>query len=331
MAVITELWTGRRGDFNDQAVRKYTRVFRVFFASGLEGPLDVVNLAGLPHAGDPYVGASGETDPDAWCRTAQPTQDADDPRYWTVTYEYSSETADNQDQGAASNQTGNGGSGGMPRDPMQRSPVVRWGKQNFSRAVEVDTLTLKPICNSSGEPFDPPPEVEQAYLTLSIVRNEANYDPDKALRYTNAVNDAAWTVAGKNFVADEARCLGITADLKFEQGAIFWSVAYEFVFNKVDFLGPEIRGGWTMRIADRGHYSQQNGKFNFADPTSSQNPLPGDLSASKPKKPRDALDGSILGGIIFLDGNGAPLEIGAKPVYLPFSVYRYEDFSALNL
>lgn len=345
MATYNEIWSGRVGDFNDQAVRNYTRVFQVRFtvAEIAAGPLSVVDIIGLPRAGDIYIGKNGETDIGAWCRSANAKQDGDDPRFWTVEYKYSSEASDSEDPATEASSGSSSSSGGTPRDPLLRAPTIRWGKMSYTRA-EAKALGFRldaegvPIfdtvtpATSAGEPYDPPLEREVTVLTLTITINKAEFDPVEAAEYGDAVNETTFTILGDQWPLAAVRCMGITGDFRYEQGISYWMTTYEFAFRHVtgDGSNPLPGEGWWEWKLDAGHYAQKTYKWTFTTDEAADGG-PSMVVTAENTVLRDVTDLSPVNGLVLLDGLGKALEIGEAPVFRQFMVYPLKDFNLLNI
>lgn len=114
--------------------------------------------------------------------------------WWRVTVEYAA--PDSNDDGGAEEVLGD--------DPENIAPVFSWGQNNFQRTIFIDkTLPADggplPIVNSAGEGFTTLPKVTDSFLTLTVTRRTANFDPLVACDLVNHLNDAPLTLDGTLF------------------------------------------------------------------------------------------------------------------------------------
>src|SRR5262249_15878222 len=73
--------------------------------------------------------------------------------------------------------------------PLFKRPDVRWGFANFQRpGIWTIDNPSRAIVNSAGEPFDPPVEIDDSRLVLTLVRNEPAFAPLTSLLYKDAIN-----------------------------------------------------------------------------------------------------------------------------------------------
>jgi hypothetical protein len=176
--------------------------------------------------------------------------DADAPWFWSVVVTYSTRSVDPDRQNKDKDQS-----------PLFEPPVIRWGKtvatvpfivaadDSFVLIVRdgevvgktsfADIGTPSPVQNSAGEQHDPAYEVEVRRQVLTIDRNEASFDPDRADRYMDTTNSR--TFFGRD--PGTMRCTDFTGERDFKKGVAFAKVHYEFE-HKED--------GWDIDIPDVG-------------------------------------------------------------------------------
>lgn len=211
-----------RATIDDGFHRTYTRVFLVKTTSTQDGPLTVTLATGVPRVWDPYT-TNTDTDLGALCKSvsAQPT---DSPFLWEVTVEYDSVVREE---------------GQQAENPLARPADIDWSFVPYVKAAQRDVFGL-PILNSAGQPFDPPPEMDDRRIQLTIQRNEETFDPLQAFEFQDATNSdvffgggiAAWKVMSIKANGPHS-----------ENGVSFWRVTYEFEFR---------REGWFLRTLDQG-------------------------------------------------------------------------------
>lgn len=65
-----------------------------------------------------------------------------------------------------------------------------------------------PIVTSSGGSFTSLPQIDNAYLSCTVSRNENAYDPDDALAIINHINDDVFSIDGNSYPAGFVKCKG---------------------------------------------------------------------------------------------------------------------------
>lgn len=335
---VKEIWPGRRGRRTSKGVKEYTRVFRVIVTGAdadiKTGAKAIRNAAGIPRIGDTYEGADGETDISALCNAVEP-ENTDQPHVWTVTVEYSTRTSNTDPTQNSGDDSGAGGSGsGGSQDPTLRPPKISWGQAHASRSIVA--LGGRPLCNSAGQPFMPPPEIDVALPVLRITKNMPTFDAHRAATYTNAINASSWTILGETWAPYEAKCTGITGESEWEGTFAFVAVTYEFTF------APDF--GWLHRPLDYGSYETDHpvneatfspgAGFIFTQP--GPPPAP-DENGCRPKlKLIQDASGTPIADEFFLDGHGKKLKCDGNgdllpPHFLEFHIFREVDFDTLGL
>jgi hypothetical protein len=173
----------------------------------------------IPARGDFFIDQGGVPDVDLRVISRTPRQ-TDDIYTWEVEVEYSTDFLDDD-------------------NPLLRDPEAEWSSITVRRAIQRDSRG-RPVRNSAGIAFEPPPEVEEIIPVLKYARNEATFDPAIIKAYENHVNDAEWN----NNDVYTVLCANIGAR-KVKEGdwPSFWRVSYEFRFRTE---------GWELRILDNG-------------------------------------------------------------------------------
>lgn len=305
----------RTAEVDEKSGRKYTRVFRVRTDDMADGPI-VAFAPGIPRRGDVYVDSNGNYDYWARCISGSVSPVGENPTTWEVTVHYSSQSPDaSLRHEYAGNKLGVPGAGETKpgersEDPLLRPPEVSWSHEDFRRSIltgdfinsatgEVD-IEDAVIANSAGDPFDPPPEVDDAHLILTVVRNQPFYDPLLAFDYKNAVNSDTFL----GFPPGVAKVREFTGQSAFENNKAFAKVTLRFEFRME---------GWDLRLLDAGYagywMADKTVKATFVDrfahPFASISPM---------------------------DGKGNRLPDGSTDfVYLRWRVNRYMPFAIFGL
>lgn len=277
MAIVSvnEHWENRKKTMALDKTSTYTRTWVVLTDNPLDGQFLVLAAAGIPTIGTPYE-TSTEDDSTAYVISREAVQDAIDPRRWVVTIEYT-------------NRSGN---------PLAADLELSWSSAAVNVPVVFDSNS-EAVVNSAGEPFDPPPEKEMYYPVLTIVKNQATFDPAVIVLYQGKVNSETFY----DFPPYTVRCKRISATRAKENGITFWKATYEFEFREE---GSELRMldiGYRERDAN-GHERQIL-----------------DLGGHPITKPA------------LLDGGGGKLH-DPEPwdaVELVFEIYNPADFTALEV
>jgi len=104
-----------------------------------------------------------------------------------------------------------------------------------------NAYTSQKIVNSLGDPYDPPPMVDELTLVGVMERWEANWDGLQAIEYMaggGAVNEDYWY----SFNPGMVKIANITATRRFESGQRLWRVRYEV----------HVRQHWMAIVEDVG-------------------------------------------------------------------------------
>ena len=272
--------------------RKLIRAYRVVCELLSDGPATARLADGIPRIGDMDV-----DDTSLWCRhvTADVIDEAG--LVYEVTAEFfaGSEFQKLEPQGFSE----------------QASDVV-WG---FATSYEdaVKDIDGNLIGSSAKEVFDPPPQREVSYLTLTISRNEGMFDALQAAEYKDSLNDDFFW----GFAAGHVRITDTSSNSVWDNGQFYWRTTYQFAFKPVN-KWPH---GWDMELLDQG---TREWKFVF---TGTPPEWHWELSLCL-----DPATGMPYNQPIPFDGSGHPLASSTDPlVYRVWQLYPRKDFSALGL
>lgn len=269
---------GGRSATNEQGRRSYTRTFRLSTDDEDDSAYDVGSDVNLPAIGDVYPDDSG-----AWCMSLN-VENTDPWRGWTVTANYSSERE-------------------LVTDPTSDPAIITWSSEQFQRPAIFDSAG-NAICNSAGDPFDPPNMMDDSRRVVTVSKNVAVV-PSWILDYQDAVNSDQFTVDGITVAIGLAKIQSVTVgERQTRNGVNFRVVTFSIHLQK---------NGWLLEPLDAG----------FREHTYS-----GTI-----ENIRNEGDGELPSAPVPLDGAGAAL---ADPsytnnVFLSFSVYATQPFSALPL
>jgi len=250
-----------------------------------------LSTPGLPARFFAYV--TGTTvDVKALCNDIRAVQRRGSTFYWDISADYTTDV-----EGLFAKQD----------NPLLEPPDIEFG---FERTTRIVTGSMKQeaasanvnmqtvihstgIVTSAGEPYDPPPEIEDSRPVLTVSRNEANFNVQLAVEYQDAINTDFFL----GVFPGQAKISSITARRRQTNNLRYWRVTYRIVFRR-DF--------WTLQLLDRGTFHLVGGIITHFQE-----------------------DGMKRLGL--LDGNGVKLGAGADAVFNVFRVYRERPFAALNL
>lgn len=131
----------------------------------------------------------------------------------------------------------------QPENKLLELPRIFWQIGGTDAPVETDADGA-PLLNSAGEPFDPQLMRMVNTVWLTIQRYEgAPFDVQRALYFSNTVNDAPVTFQGMIIDAGQIRCVSINPVNDYTTDSIWIDTAYHF----------ELRAdGFKWRVKDEG-------------------------------------------------------------------------------
>lgn len=262
---------------NQNGRRSYTRSFKLQTTEQTERAYHVGSHASLPVIGEVHPDDSG-----AWCTSL--SVDPTDPwKGWTVTAEY---TTDRE----------------LAENPTEDPAIITWNSEQFQRPA-VFSYDGDAICNSAGDPFDPPNMMDDSRRVVTITKNLAVV-PTWILTYQDAVNSDEVTIDGVTVAAGKAKMQAVSVgEAQTRNG---------FGFRTVTFTIHLQKDGWLLEPLDAGfrekNSSVMNNILNSGDFEAPSSPVP-------------------------LDGSGAVLDnpTAATSVFLSFTVYETKAFASLPL
>jgi len=280
MAVVSvnEDYSGRRAQVTE-AGASYTRVFKVVVGAATDGPYVAIYAASIPDYGDAHP---HDTSAKVTTITAEPV-DNDDWQVHRVTVTYNDKPS------------------GWAASPLDEDPKIQWSGVERT-AVQARDRNDNAILNSAGDLFDPPLEGTLHEPEVTIVKNQAHWNPFLAAQYRGAINSDTVKIAG--FAAAPGQALmtvmdGTTANR-----------------NGVDYIEAtyRIRFWPTYRtfLLDHGlHYLVTIGATTY--------------------KRRIMVNGEEVQEPQRLDGSGGVLALDGDSVFLEFDTKREKVFGDLNL
>lgn len=215
-----------------------------------------------------------------------------------------------------------------PGEPTAKEQTVRFGFTEFTETATIQESSApvkvtptasgftrspltnwkwgKAIVNSAGQTFDP--SIERVYydLTITINRNEPDWDLARQVQYQNAINEDDFYIAYRKrkylIRKGQARMANIGAEGRFENSITFFEATYEIQIRE---------DGWGRRVLDEGRMELNNGDI--------------------PQRPIRDSEGQPVTYPVMLDGVGQKLANGATPVFLEFTLNKQRVFGDLKL
>lgn len=309
---ITEITFGRGGDFGPKNLRTYRRTLQAI----TDDPRDSVATVALALATHPTLGidiwhpyaCGNDLDIGSKCQKISIQNLPNTHTAWAITADYTTDFDAAQAE----------------ENPLRRNPVIRITSEKFQspalstidgkvRQARWQTLpdgkrqlnvfatkTAFAIVNSAGFPYDPPPEIDDSRFIVTIERNEGTNNIALFYDMKDAVNDRPfWGQPARTWKLDPPELQEV-----YEGQYHYWKVVYTLHFNA---------DTWDIATPDRGRH----GWFTYGDYATTYRFL---------DKTGQYVDDPIL-----MDGNGAPLAVGAEPVINVYRANKIRDFRRLRL
>jgi len=230
----------------------------------------------------PIIGSPHPDDAGAWVESIQ--VDLSEPKYgWTVTVRYSSERE-------------------LATDPTNDPAVITVHSEQFQKVAETD-INGDSVCNSAGDPFDPPYMMDDSRRVISVSKNMSGH-PSWILSYTDVVNSDSFVVKGVPYAVGVGKVQRVSiGETQTRNGVPFVVVTLEIHCQ---------RDGWILRPLDAGFREKSGaGMINILNTIDLERP-----SAPVP------LNGS---------GLAQAQPTSASAVYGAYTIYTTAAFSALPL
>lgn len=296
VSTVTELHTGAAINISEGKTTA-TRCFRVSFTAWASDNVHKALTASaggvtipLPYAVHPAYGTYSSGDPTVRSITVSQMEEAS-PVY-LVTVDYSNEVENQRSERERDKSSS---------DYTADTNDIQISFSPYSRVMDKD-IAGTAVLNSAGDPFDPPYEVEDYHLLLSITRSISPTAAAKAITYQNTVhnNATAATIAG--FTINQY--YGHVKDIRLQRCLRNATVYYEATFQ-IEIANSN-SPGFRAAILDAGmSYINAGAKYRFQDGTGEN---------MNPQK---------------LNGSGAALAIDGTPVFLTYYPYPGANFATM--
>ena len=263
---------------NEKGIRTYSETYWLTTNQKTDGTYEVGSHPDLP-----TVGAVHHTDTGAWCTGVKP-KCVSGYVHFLVVCTFSSERE-------------------LAEDPTTEPALTEWDGEQFQRPLVIDE-DGNIVCNSAGDPFDPPEMIDDSRLISVTTKNLASV-PVWLMEYSNAVNNDAFTIDGFSVGIGQAK------------------------MQTPKVSKPMSRNGTTYReVQITIHYREEGWLSNIIDAGFREIGYGGARQQIK-----NAGDDEFPSAPVPLDGNGVALEDPSplNNVKLTFRGYRRLPFSALPL
>lgn len=276
----------RRSCSDNGSVSIYTHVHTLETTSQNDSEYAVKTNFNLPYYGQPHP-----DDPRAYCNDIQ----VDNHEYWhgwevTVTYSSARELA---------------------TDPTSEPAIITVNTEQFQKVAETD-ITGYSICNSAGDPFDPPYMIDDSRRVIMISKNMSGH-PSWILNYADVVNSDVFTIKGVSYAVGQGKVQRVTiGEDQVRNGVQFNVVTIEIHLQ---------RNGWLLEPLDVGFRQlayDGTTRINIYNPAATTSET-GELERVTAPVP---LDGA---------GKAQTDPTTATAVYGSFIVYETAPFSVLPL
>lgn len=289
MAILS-VWEipGDEDSQDEQTARQSSRKFRVICDVTGHSPLEIRLAAGIPRVFDICPWDIGQ-----FCVNSVARRDTENPFVWTVDIRYRTVSLN----GTQPDQ--------REEDPTERPAEIRVSSESYQKALIYDRDGYA-IVNSAGDPFDPPPEIDERRAVITITKNRPSYSLTTQEEYDGSVNSDTYL----GFDPGTLR-IDLSADTGYENGVYFWKVTANVKINRKvprpppPFPTGDDFGGWALEVYDAG-YRTSDGSH---------------IMDGK---------GNAVTSPAFLD-EGLEMSPGDDPTVLRFEVYREKAFADLEL
>lgn len=303
---FTEVAEGRRATQDQRYQKTAARQWIVRVDSTTYGPIYAASHPSLPvmwtaHPEDAYlrlVNLSSE-------------QDQSDPLLWRVTGDYAY-YLDTQTASATGNPAVDTQQQGQPPGDRVQNPLLRPRDYSVATATRpwatwqawntVTNTYTKPIVNSAGDPFLPPPEIMKSGATITVGLNSASAPSGFWLSAIDYLNATSLVIGPYTFSTAQVKLNNVSAQLVYENGISYWRWALTF----------EYRPTWALELIDQGRRE----KF-----------TPAGGGAVKLIPIIDEVTGQAVSQPVLLDGSGVKLASGGTPQFITYHIYPRITFT----
>lgn len=163
---------------NEKGVRTYSETYWLTTNSKTDGTYEIGSHPDLP-----VIGETHHTDTGAWCTGVKP-KCVSGYVHFHVVCTFSSERE-------------------LATDPTAEPAYTEWDGEQYQRPLVIDE-DGDLVCNSAGDPFDPPEMIDDSRLISVTTKNVASV-PAWILQYSNAVNSDTFTLGGLSVGIGQAK------------------------------------------------------------------------------------------------------------------------------
>ena len=213
---LGEIPTGRKAK-NSKGSRSYSAEFRLKTTSQSEDAFDVGSHMSLPIIGDTHPSDSG-----AWCDDID-VNCTDGWTGWVVTCNWTTERE-------------------YATDPTADPAIVTLNTEQFQKPAVFDVDGYG-ICNSAGDPYDPPNMMDDSRRLFTVQKNMASV-PSWVISSQDAINSDVFSLGGLSIGIGLAKVQSVAVgEPQIRNGVAFRVVTFQIQVQ---------RDGWTLKPLDAG-------------------------------------------------------------------------------
>lgn len=276
---------GTREADDTDGVRTYSRTYLFTASSQSDDEYTLLN-----HVSAPEYGSVHPSDPGAWVNSRQAKCESG---YvdWKLYVKWSSKRE-------------------LATDPTAEPAIITVSTEQFQKVADKD-INGYAVCNSAGDPFDPPYMMDDSRRVIHVQKNMSGH-PAWILNYQDAVNSDAVTIKGVTYAVGQMKLQRV-------------SIGEDQVRNGVPFVVVSLeihcqRDGWHLKPLDAGFRELAwDGltRINIYNPASTT----------------DDTERERISAPVPLNGSGQVLENPdtSTSVFLDYQIYVTEAFADLPL
>lgn len=206
-----------RSATNDAGMRSYSAQFRLSTSSQSEDAYQVGSHPSLP-----IIGSLHPSDGGAWCKSID-VQCTEGWKGWVVTCSWTTERE-------------------YATDPTADPAIVTLNTEQFQKPAVFDVDGYG-ICNSAGDPYDPPNMMDDSRRLFTVQKNMASV-PSWVISSQDAINSDVFSLGGLSVGVGLAKVQSVAVGEPQTRNGV--------AFRVVTFQIQVQRDGWTLKPLDAG-------------------------------------------------------------------------------
>ena len=293
------------------------KAWRVYTNSNTDDEHDIFALAvaGTAVTGHtlPKIGTAHSGDANSKCTgvTCRPESDGQK-QHWVYVADYSNKFD-------------------IRENPLNDPAQTEWSTETYQAVVYQD-IDGTSICNSAGDPFDPPPEKDDSRWTSVTRKNVAASVPDWIFAYQDGVNSDSYTIDGITITAGWAKISAIHLSETQERNG----TSYRVLTVTIHYRGENEDIGSGSYGSGSGSDEVEPWHLNILDAGFRELAEDGSTGSASGGKTnlvniKDQEDNEVTAPVP-LDGDGKALDnpTPANSVFLQFQIYHEKAFQLIE-